>query len=421
MKKMINKLKKSKVFKNSMWLTILQVVNTVIPVLTIPYITRVLGTNEYGAFSIALNWTLYLQVLVEFGFGLSGSRKVAIMSESKDNKNLEQLFNNIISSRIVLLVISFVILNIIALISSFSMKIYLCMLILFVMIIGTTFQLTWLFQGKQDMKFITIINVISRTISVALIFIMVNQKQDIYLYCLLYSITLLLSSCISLLIAKRKYNLTFKFSKLNEIKSEISDAKYLFTSSAMTKVFSGFGTTVLGIFSTNSITGVFSAIYKIPYILTMFFTPISQALYPYNSARFKKSYNDGIQSVKKVCVPIIILFAIPSIIIIIFRNIIVNLLFGSEYTSYSIIVVPLVIQFIFAMINNFFGIQILVANGKTKNYSQAFTIGCFALVILNVVLGKFLGIYGVSIASALGEFILTLALLLKMKGMKKND
>ena len=145
MKKMINKLKKSKVFKNSMWLTILQVVNTVIPILTIPYITRVLGTNEYGAFSIALNWILYLQVLVEFGFGLSGSRKVAIMSESKDNKNLEQLFNNIISSRIVLLVISFVILNIIALISSFSMKIYLCMLILFVMIIGTTFQLTWLF------------------------------------------------------------------------------------------------------------------------------------------------------------------------------------------------------------------------------------------------------------------------------------
>ena len=421
MKKMINKLKNSKVFKNSIWLTILQVVNTVIPVLTIPYITRVLGTNEYGAFSIALNWILYLQVLVEFGFGLSGSRKVAIMSDNKDNKDLEQLFNNIISSRIVLLIISFVVLNIIALISSFSMKIYLCMLILFVMIIGTTFQLTWLFQGKQDMKFITIINVISRAISVALIFIMVNQKQDIYLYCLLYSITLLLSSCISIVIAKKKYNLKFKFSKLKEIKREISDAKYLFASSAMTKVFSGFGTTILGIFSTNSITGIFSAIYKIPYVLTMFFSPISQALYPYNSAKFKKSYNDGIQSVKKVCVPIIILFAIPSIIIILFRNIIVNILFGIEYTSYSIIVVPLVIQFIFAMINNFLGIQILVANGKTKNYSQAFTIGCSAIVILNVVLGKVFGIYGVSIAAALGEFILTLALLLKMKGMKKND
>lgn len=54
------------------------------------------------------------------------------------------------------------------------------------MIIGTTFQLTWLFQGKQDMKFITIINVTSRIISVILIFLLVNKPNDIYLYCALY-------------------------------------------------------------------------------------------------------------------------------------------------------------------------------------------------------------------------------------------
>lgn len=54
------------------------------------------------------------------------------------------------------------------------------------MIIGTTFQLTWLFQGKQDMKFITIINVTSRIISVILIFLLVKKPNDIYLYCALY-------------------------------------------------------------------------------------------------------------------------------------------------------------------------------------------------------------------------------------------
>ena len=75
----IKKLLSSKVLKNGIWLTILQLVNTVIPVITIPYVTRILGTNEYGIFSIALNWILYLQVLVEYGFGLSGSRKVALL------------------------------------------------------------------------------------------------------------------------------------------------------------------------------------------------------------------------------------------------------------------------------------------------------------------------------------------------------
>lgn len=412
--KNIKKIIGSKVFKNSIWLTILQVVNTVIPVLTIPYITRVLGTEEYGFFSIALNWILYFQVLVEFGFGLSGTRKVALLEEN-DNKKLNEIYNNIISSRIILFIISLILLNIIAYISHFKLRIYFSMLILFIMIIGTTFQLTWLFQGKQDMKFITIINVIARTISVILIFAIVKNPSHLYLYCLFYAITLFLSSLISNIIAHKKYGLTFKFSSLKSIKYEINDAKYLFASSAMTKIFSGFGTTILGIVSTASMTGIYSAIYKIPYILTMFFSPVSQALYPFNSAKFKNGYDSGIKSVKKVCIPVLIVFGCISIIIILLHNPTVQILFGDDYSPYSTIVIPLVIQFIFAMINNFLGIQILVASGNTKKYSQAFVIGCIAILVLNIILGKLYGIYGVSIAAALGEFILTISLLLKIK------
>ena len=418
--KSIKKIINSKIIKNSIWLTILQVVNTVIPFLTIPYITRVLGTNEYGLFSIALNWILYLQVLVEFGFGLSGSRKVALMNDN-DLEKLNKLYNNIISSRILLLIISFILLNFIAFISHFSLKIYICIIILFLMILGTTFQLTWLFQGKQDMKFITIINVISRTISVILIFLLVKSKNDIYLYCFLYSITLVLSSLISIIVARKKYCLRFKFSNISQIKKELNDGKYLFASSAMSKIFSGFGVTILGFFSTASLTGIFSAIYKIPYVLSMFFYPISQAIYPFNSSNFKNGFNYGINSVKKVCVPVFILFSFVSILIVMYRNLIVNILFGSDYINYSIIVIPLVIQFIFGMINNFLGIQILVASGNTKKYSQAFTIGCISIVVLNIILGKLFGIYGVSCAAAIGEFILTFSLLynfMKLKGMK---
>lgn len=414
MKQSINKIINSKVLKNSIWLTILQVVNTVIPFLTVPYITRVLGTNEYGLFSITLNWILYLQVFVEFGFGLSGSRKVALMGEKESNK-LNELYNNIISSRIILLIVSFILLNIIAFFSHFSLRMYICIMILFLIIFGTTFQLTWLFQGKQDMKFITIINVISRTISLILIFLSVKSEKDIYLYCFLYSITLVLSSIISILVARKKYGLKFKFASLSSIKEEINDGKYLFASSAMSKIFSGFGVTILGIFATASLTGIFAAIYKIPYVLSMFFYPISQALYPFNSSNFKKDFDTGVRSVKKICIPVFTFFLLISIFIVIFRKIIVNILFGTEYLDYSIIVIPLIIQFLFGMINNFLGIQILVASGNNKKYSQAFTIGCVSIVILNILLGKIYGIYGVSYAAMIGEIVLTLSLIYKFK------
>lgn len=420
MKDKINKIIKSKVFKNGIWLTVLQIVNTIIPVITIPYITRILGTSEYGVFSIALNWILYFQVLVEFGFGLSGARKVALLKE-EDNNKLNQVYNNIISSRILLFIVSFILLNIIALISGFNFRIYISMLILFLMILGTTFQLTWLFQGKQDMKFITIINVISRAISVTLIFIFVKSSSNLYLYCFLYSITLFLSSIISNIIAYKKYNLIFKFAKIKDIKYEINDAKYLFASSAMTKIFSSFGITVLGIISTTSITGIYSAIYKIPYVLTMFFSPVSQAIYPYNSLLFKDNFNKGVKNVKRICIPIFVLFLLLSLVIILFRNIIVDILFGNEYSNYSIIVIPLVLQFLFAIFNNFLGIQIFVASGNQKRYSNALVIGCVLIVVFNIILGKLYGIYGIATASTLSEMSLTIALLFNYKKILKGD
>lgn len=414
---MVKNLLKSKVFKNGIWLTVLQFVNTIVPVLTIPYITRVLGTSEYGTFSIALNWILYFQVLVEFGFGLNGARKAALIEE---NEKLNKLYNNIISARILLFLISFILLNFIALVSGFNKKTYMCMLLLFIMILGTTFQQTWLFQGKQDMKFITIINVVSRVISIILIFLLVKTKSDIYLYCVLYSITLLLSSIISMIVARIKYKLTFKFASLKNIIDEINDGKYLFASSAMAKIFNGFGITVLGFVATDSVAGIYSAIYKIPYVLTMFFSPVSQALYPYNSTKFKKSFDDGTKSVKKVCIPIFLLFFICGLIIIIFNKFIVNLLFGKEYSLYSFIVIPLVVQFLFAVINNFLGIQILVASGNQKKYSVSLLIGYLAIVLSNIILGIYFSLYGVAIAAALGEIILTISLYINYKRIKFN-
>ena len=414
MNNVMNRILNSRILKNGIWLTILQLVNTVIPVITIPYVTRILGTNEYGIFSIALNWILYLQVFVEYGFGLSGVRKVALIKES-EYERLNQLFNNIISARILLLSVSFIILNIICIVSNFSSQIYMSMLILFTMIIGTTFQLTWLFQGKQDMKFITIINVVSRVISVLLIFLFVKTSNDIYLYCFLYAITLLLSSIISMIVARRKYNLKFKFANFYKILNELKDGIYLFTSSAMTKIFSGFGVTILGIYTSASTTGIFSAIYKIPYVLTMFFSPVSQAIYPFISKEFNKGKEEGKKYVRKIGIPIFIIFGIFSIVIMIFNKIIIELLFGQVYTQYSIITIPLVIQFLLAMINNFLGIQTLVASGRQKNYSKAFVVGCIAIVISNILFGKMYGIYGVSIAAPIGEIVLTISLILQIK------
>ena len=82
---MIKKILKRKSVKNGAWLYLLQIFNTVVPLLTLPYITRILGAKQYGIFSIAINVIGYYQVVVEYGFAMSATRKVALSDKNSDS------------------------------------------------------------------------------------------------------------------------------------------------------------------------------------------------------------------------------------------------------------------------------------------------------------------------------------------------
>ena len=127
MNKKLADLFKSKVLANSAWLIVLQVFNTIVPLLTLPYITRVLGTSNYGVFSLALNWVTYFQVIVEYGFGFTGARKVSVHGDD----GLQELYSRIITARILLLCGTFFAMNILSVALHASSAQYVSMNILF--------------------------------------------------------------------------------------------------------------------------------------------------------------------------------------------------------------------------------------------------------------------------------------------------
>lgn len=409
--KEIEKIKKSKLLKNGIWLFVLQIFNTVVPMITLPYVTRVLGAAGYGDFSLALNWILYFQVIVEYGFGYWGARRVA----TNGKEQLQDTFSMIITARIMLLIFSFIAMSIVYVCSGKEISHFICMSILFLMVLGVTFQLTWLFQGMQEMKFITLINAASRTISVFLIFALVKHSSDVYLYCFFYSCTYIFSAAIGIFMAYKMYGLKIRLCNFNSTKKALTEAWPLFISQAMSKVLSGFGVTILGMTATSSMVGIYSAVYKIPYTMALFFNPISQASYPDISAAFNKSREYGYKRVKEIASRIVPLFIGAAIIIAIFNYPIVWLLFGEEYANHSIILIPLSMWFVLSVINNFLGIQILVASGHQKEYSCAFTISAISSVILYVLLGKIWGIFGIAFSTFAAELILTVLLIINVR------
>ena len=90
----LGSLLRKKAFNNGVWLYLLQFFNAAIPFLTLPYIVRILDMDKYGIFSVALNIVVYMQVFVEYGFGMSATRKVAICQ----GKNAKSNFNSLLGS-----------------------------------------------------------------------------------------------------------------------------------------------------------------------------------------------------------------------------------------------------------------------------------------------------------------------------------
>ncbi len=419
MKMLIREFWKKKEVQNGMWLYFLQICNTVIPLVTLPYITRILGASKYGMFSIAINLVGYLQAVVEYGFGMSATRKVALL-EIDDGNRLNKIFSGVIYSRIILFVISFIISIVYIIGSHLTNETGICIVLLELTLIGISLQLNWLFQGKQEMKFISISSIIARSISVCCTFIFVKRPQDIFVYCIFYAASPILVSVMGIIFAYSRYQVRLVKLTLKEIIDELKSGWYVFTTQLSSKIFGAIGITFLGIFSTDIEVGIYSAVQKIPYILLLIWTPISQVLYPISSKKMSVSFADGKRFIYKMRKYIFILFGGIAFFIAIFAKMVISILFGYEYAVQYSIIYPLLIWVLLGINNNFWGIQIMLGSGHDKEYSRCFQLGVLCTVIFNYILIYIFKSWGAAIAPVLSEGVLAVALFRQLRCIEKS-
>lgn len=407
----------SKVAQNSMWLMLLQIFNTLLPLLTLMYVTRIFSVELYGRVSLAVNWVSYAQVLVEYGFGFTATRKMSIDKTG----NVQSLYSSILTARMILSILALAIISSICIISQMGMHHMICVYLMYITVIGVSLQTNWIFQGKQEMHYLTIINAAARIISFLLVFLLIKSENDFYLYCILYAGTSLLISLFSFFVVRKKFGIRFRFAKLSEAVSELKDGWYIFTSQAMSKILGGFGITVLGFLSTTESVGIYSAIQKIPITILMFFSPISQALYPHICQDYEHSFKNGVKKASKIARFIVPCFFALAMIVLLFRKQIIYIAYGEQYTLYSDLLIPLIVWMMVSIINNFLGIQILVASGHQREYSISFGISSALIVILNIIMGYQWSTAGIAIATLLSELILTIMLLGFYKKISKRQ
>ena len=403
---------KNSQIKNGAWLYVLQIFNTAIPLITLPYITRVLGASEYGRFSIAFNLICYFQVIVEFGFGMSGVRKISI---NQNKENLNKAFTTIFLAKMLLCMACFLFMLLYIGISENGKTELFCLLYLFIIPIGTVLQQTWVFQGLQKMKYITITSVFARLLSLIFIFSFVKKPSDLYLYCIGYSLTDVFLGVIGIYFVLSRFGIRFCRITVNEIMEEFKAGWYVFTTTFSARILAVFGVTVMGIMLSAYEVGVYSAIQKIPSVAQMAFAPVGQVLYPMASIWMTSSYVTGRKKVKKIQVVILAIMTLGCFVIGANAKIIIALVFGKEYSSMFYIIYPLLVWLLLGINNNFWGIQTLLAGGYSKEYSQCFQVSVICTIFFNIIFIKYWGIMGAALSPMLSEAVLSALLYMKIR------
>ena len=198
-----------KISANFMYLSILQGMNLLLPLITFPYLVRVLGIEKFGLIMFAQAFIVYFSMLADYGFNLSGIREV---SSNRNNKNkLIKIFSSIMLARFILVFFGLVLLSILVFsFEKFSQNWELYYLT-FGIVIGTALFPTWFFQGMEKMKYITVLTVIAKLIFTLSIFLFVTTEKDFIYVPLINSLGFIFVGIISLFIIFKDFDMKINF------------------------------------------------------------------------------------------------------------------------------------------------------------------------------------------------------------------
>lgn len=276
-------------------LVILQGANYLFPLLTVPYLFRTLGVETFGLISFASAFAQYFVILADFGFGIYG---VQVISANRDNKELrDTFFVNVVMAQLFLFFIGLIVL--LGIIFTFD-KFYenrWVYLLSFVTVFGTVLMPAWFFQGIEQMKYITKINIVTRTLAIIPVFFFVKSDADYLLVPFFYGVGSIASGIIALYVACNSFKVNLHFAKatFSGIKQCLKKSSGFFVSRISVSLYTTSNNIILGLIVGNTAVGYYAAAEKLYIALQSMYSPLNQALYPFmvkakNMKVFKKIF-----------------------------------------------------------------------------------------------------------------------------------
>lgn len=312
---------KSPVFTNFVSLASIQGVNYLLPLIAIPYLFRVLGVKEFGLFGFAYAFVQYFVIFTDFGFNLSATKYIA--EHRDDTATINAYLNAAMFARVLICVLGFMVMCAI----TFSFKAFkddkAFFLLFYGIVLGGALFPQWFFQGIERMKYITMLSILAKVLSIIPIFFLVTSPADYHMIPILYSTGFLIAGCCSIYVIYRKMGMKWFLPDLKLVRWALKDSGPYFLSRAAVSLFTVSNVFILGLTVNVTAVGYYSAAEKIYMALNSAYYPLSGAIFPHmaknkNVSFFKKVF--GISTLVNTVVVCLIFYFAPEIIRLLFHT-----------------------------------------------------------------------------------------------------
>lgn len=369
MKRLLKIISNNKVLvKNFTSLSLLQLANYIFPVITLPYLVRVLGPEKYGLINFAAAFSAYFVIITDYGFNLSATQEISV--NRNDKEKVSEIFSSVLTIKIILFFLSsgifFLIVNMFELFSN-DAGLY---SIMFIGVVGIVLFPLWVYQGVEQMKYILIINVAIRSVTIVSIFLLVKVENDYLLLAVIYTITQVMTGITGLFFAIRKFDLRYLFPSKVQLLEQLKKGWNLFLSSIWINLYTTSNVFILGLFAPSSVVGYYSAADKVRIAFQGILSSMSQSVFPYVNKLLAESYQKFISFNRKLLKISFMIGIIISSSLFLFAEPIVKIVLGNEYSP-SVIVLRIIAWLpLIIFLSNVFGIQTMLPLNYQKKFSQ---------------------------------------------------
>lgn len=398
-----------KILKNYLYNMSYQIIAIILPFITVPYISRVLGADAVGINSYTNAIITYFVLIANVGLTVYGNRTISYTRDSIYQRS--QKFWEIVLIKWIMAIISFLLLlmfvNFYGRYSSFLMW-------QSIQIFAAAVDISWLFTGLEDFKKTVTRNIIVKVASAVLILLFVKNQGDLTLYIIIVAGSTLLGN-LTMWTYLRKLLVPIKLKDISLI-PHIIPVLALFVPQLASQLFMTLNKLMLGNLSTISQTGYFDNADKIIRILLTAITAVGTVIFPRLANSFKNNDTDKIEKYMKLSFDMVSLISIPVTFgLISISESFSNIYFGKGFQGIDVTLSVLAIELIFMGWSTVFGNQFLVAIDKIKGLTISVVLATVILLLTSNILIPMYGSKGAAASSVIGEMTIAIVQLFFVK------